>query len=273
MPPQIDSRNPAAPMVAGDHICALYSGAEEREATLAPYLAAGLVAGEKCLCIIEEADQPGLLEEIGTEVDVAGYLASGQFELFSAAESYLRGGVFSAADMVDFWTDSLHDALIREGFQLVRNAGDTSGVHDLVDDFDEFAVYEASLNRLAVEYPQTVLCLYDVRRFGRGIILELLRTHPKLLLGGLMIENPHYLTPDEYFAQRRDSLRGWTALSETQRYVAELVADGSSNVDIADRLSLSRQAVDQHLHRIFRKLEVTSRDELMRVVTERRRPR
>jgi len=40
-------------MGPGDHVCALYSGPDELEATLAPYLAAGLAGGDKCVCVVE----------------------------------------------------------------------------------------------------------------------------------------------------------------------------------------------------------------------------
>jgi hypothetical protein len=195
-------------MAAGDHICALYSGADELEATLAPYVAVGLAAGDKCVCIVEEGDRPALLEQVGSHVDVEACIASGQLELFTAAESYLRRGVFSADEMIEFWADSLDRSLRHDGFEFARNSGDTTGVADLVDDFDAFAVYESRMNRLAADYPQTVLCLYDIGLVGGGIMLDLLRTHPKLLLGGLVIENPHYLTPDDYLAMKQQSPRG-----------------------------------------------------------------
>ncbi len=47
-----------------------------------------------------------------------------------------------------------------------------------------------------------ILCLYDLELFGGGIIVDVLKTHKKLLLGGLVLENPHYLTPDEFLATR-----------------------------------------------------------------------
>ena len=109
--------------------------------------------------------------------------------------------------MLEFWTDSLDRSLHEDGFEFVRNSGDTSGVAGLFDDFDEFAVYESHINRLATEYPQAVLCLYDLALVGGGMMLDLLRTHPKLLLGGLVIENPHYLTPDEYLTLKQHSDR------------------------------------------------------------------
>jgi hypothetical protein len=48
-----------------------------------------------------------------------------------------------------------------------------------------------------------VLCLYDLAHFGGSMLVDVLRTHPKLLLGGMIIENPHYLTPNEFRALRR----------------------------------------------------------------------
>jgi hypothetical protein len=184
----------------GDHICALYAGSDELGTTLGPYLAAGLAAGDKCVSIVEPAGRKALLEAIGSHVDIDACIASGQLELFTAAESYLRRGVFSAEEMIEFWTDSLDRSLRHDGFEFACNSGDTTGLVDLVEDFDEFAVYESHLNRLTAVYPQTVFCLYDLALVGGGIMLDLLRTHPKLLLGGLMIENPHYLTPDDYLA-------------------------------------------------------------------------
>jgi hypothetical protein len=68
---------------------------------------------------------------------------------------------------------------------------------------DEFIDYESELNNYVPEYPQAVLCLYDLALFGGSMLVDLLRTHPKLLLGSLIVENPHYLTPDEFRALRR----------------------------------------------------------------------
>ena len=66
---------------------------------------------------------------------------------------------------------------------------------------------------------------------------------------------------------------GWAALTELERQVAELAADGLTNVELAERTSVSRSTIDRHLHRIYRTLAVTSRDELALVVAERHRRR
>ena len=48
-----------------------------------------------------------------------------------------------------------------------------------------------------------------------------------------------------------------------EQQLARLVCDGRSNQEIADDAGLSLQMVKKHLYAIFRKLEVTSRNQLM----------
>ncbi|MCA1845748.1 MAG: LuxR C-terminal-related transcriptional regulator, partial [Actinobacteria bacterium] len=55
---------------------------------------------------------------------------------------------------------------------------------------------------------------------------------------------------------------GWAALTDTERAVAALVAEGLSNPQVAERLFLSRHTVHTHMSHIFAKLGVASRVEL-----------
>ncbi|MDT8913887.1 LuxR C-terminal-related transcriptional regulator [Amycolatopsis sp. PS_44_ISF1] len=55
---------------------------------------------------------------------------------------------------------------------------------------------------------------------------------------------------------------GWSSLTDTERTVAKLVAQGLTNRQAAARLYVSPHTVHAHLGRIFRKLGVTSRVEL-----------
>jgi len=58
---------------------------------------------------------------------------------------------------------------------------------------------------------------------------------------------------------RQRASTGWDALSTTEARIAELVASGLSNPDIAARLVLSRRTVQTHVSHILRKLGVSSR--------------
>ena len=61
--------------------------------------------------------------------------------------------------------------------------------------------YEAKLNVFLHRYPQVLLCLYDLEQFANGeILMEILRTHPTVLLSGQLLDNPWYVEPEEYLA-------------------------------------------------------------------------
>jgi DNA-binding CsgD family transcriptional regulator len=61
-------------------------------------------------------------------------------------------------------------------------------------------------------------------------------------------------------------LLGLGSLTDTERSVANLVAEGLTNRQIAERVIISRHTVDFHLRSIFRKVGVGSRVELARQV-------
>jgi hypothetical protein len=67
---------------------------------------------------------------------------------------------------------------------------------------DELFSYEAKLNRLLPRFPQVVLCLYELDRFDGEVLVDVLKTHPKVLLGGILLDNPYYLEPEEFLASR-----------------------------------------------------------------------
>jgi DNA-binding CsgD family transcriptional regulator len=62
---------------------------------------------------------------------------------------------------------------------------------------------------------------------------------------------------------------GWAAMTKSELAVAELVANGLTNREIAERLFVSPHTVNTHLRHVFAKLQVHSRVDLTRVATER----
>jgi DNA-binding CsgD family transcriptional regulator len=62
--------------------------------------------------------------------------------------------------------------------------------------------------------------------------------------------------------------QGWESLTPGELRVVALVGEGLTNRQAADRAFLSRHTVDFHLRQAFRKLCITSRVELVRVVLE-----
>jgi DNA-binding CsgD family transcriptional regulator/DNA-binding Lrp family transcriptional regulator len=64
---------------------------------------------------------------------------------------------------------------------------------------------------------------------------------------------------------------GWAAMTKSELAVAELVASGLTNREVAERLYISPHTVNTHLRQVFAKLEVNSRVDLTRLATERER--
>jgi DNA-binding CsgD family transcriptional regulator/tetratricopeptide (TPR) repeat protein len=62
---------------------------------------------------------------------------------------------------------------------------------------------------------------------------------------------------------------GWAAMTKSELAVAQLVAGGLTNREIADRLFVSPHTVNTHLRHVFAKLQVNSRVDLTRLATER----
>ena len=61
---------------------------------------------------------------------------------------------------------------------------------------------------------------------------------------------------------------GWDSLTDTERRVADLVAEGLSNCQVANRVFLSTHTVAFHLRHIYWKLGISSRVHLARLAAE-----
>ncbi|MGH7857437.1 MAG: ATP-binding protein, partial [Candidatus Binatia bacterium] len=71
-------------------------------------------------------------------------------------------------------------------------------------------------------------------------------------------------------AARARSVTGWDSLTPTEVRVVELVCEGMTNREAAERLFVSRRTIDTHLTHVFQKLGVRSRTQLVaRAMQER----
>jgi DNA-binding CsgD family transcriptional regulator len=263
----------------GTHFCALYSGPAERDRLLFPFLEEGLRHGDKCLCLIDDVE-PARVRDVVVGQPGPGYSRrSAQLDVERASDAYLSSGEFSVAGMLSFLSESV-DAAIAEDFDLLRAAGEMSWVLPGPAGWEDLFLYESALNHAAEQMPAILMCLYDLQKFGADLLVEVLRTHPTVLLDRTVIDNPHYVHPTEYTPDDRVTAHarypmikvgadgeegtdhGWASLTDAELRVVSCVAGGTTNRGIAEELHLSHHTVDAHLKHVYLKLDIHSRVEL-----------
>jgi DNA-binding CsgD family transcriptional regulator len=261
----------------GTHFCALYSGPVERDRLLYPFLDEGLRRGDKCLCLIDDVE-PALVRDRAVGQPGARYSQrSSQLDVERASDAYLRAGEFNVDDMTSFLSESV-DTATGDDFDLLRVAGEMSWVLPGPPGWEDLFRYESALNDVVEQMPAILMCLYDLKKFGSDLLVEVLHTHPKVLLDRTVIDNPHYLPPAEYPAAGHAATRypmvrvgpageegrdaGWASLTDGELRVVASVAQGMSNRSIAEELHLSRHTVDAHLKHVYLKLDIHSRVQL-----------
>ncbi|MGH3825146.1 MAG: MEDS domain-containing protein [Pseudonocardiaceae bacterium] len=192
---------PGLRIAEGDHICAFYRGSDERDEILIPYLQAGLRTGDKCICVVDAVEPREVLAALGSTAEVDRWIGDTQLEVHASTDAYLRTGRFSTEEMMAFWENFVGLA-VNGKFSFTRSVGEMTWALRQAPGVEELVGYESELNRFLPRYPQVILCLYDLRRFGGEIVIDMLKTHPRVLLSGMVLDNPYYLEPDEFLAVR-----------------------------------------------------------------------
>lgn len=186
----------------GDHVCAFYPSLADRDNILIPYLREGLNSDHKCFCIVDTSGPEAVLESLSAEIDLSSVPAA-QLEVQHSYDVYLRDGGFCAEEMVDRWRQSLDEILARGAFDVVRAIGEMSWALREMPGVEELAEYESRINLIYPHYPLMGVCMYKLDRFSDAVLVDVFKTHPKILIGGMVLDNPYYLKPDEFLALRR----------------------------------------------------------------------
>lgn len=202
----------------GDHICGLYAGNEQRDQMLMPFLEAGLRSGDKCICVVDGTEPAEIIAALRHDVDASQHSGAKQIDVMRSADFYLRSGEFLAEEIISSWKAAISEVMYGGRFDAVR-AIETWSCREVVPDKQELLALESEMNRYLPLYPQTVVCLYDLERFGGGIVVDLLKTHSRVLMGGMLLENPYCMSPDEILAASEPGLSR-TALEDVTEEVA-----------------------------------------------------
>jgi len=64
--------------------------------------------------------------------------------------------------------------------------------------------YEARLNHVLAKYDDPVICNYNPSKFGATVAMDIMRTHPLVIIGGLLRENPFFVPPEQFLDEMRE---------------------------------------------------------------------
>jgi hypothetical protein len=185
------------------HACAFFHTRDEEYQVLAPFVRDGLDTGDKNFQIVEKEHIEERIARLkASGVDTAAAERSKALEIRFYEDAYLRGNRFDQHAMLALIEELLNTGK-QQGFEVARlwanmewALEDLPGVHDLVE-------YETRLNYILPKYDDVVVCCYDLTRFSAAVVMDILRTHPQVIIGGILRENPYYVPPDEFLREVR----------------------------------------------------------------------
>lgn len=186
------------------HVCAFFRDKEEMFRVLLPFIREGLEKREKAIHIVSANNIDLHLGHLAAGgVDVDAVLAGGQLQIVEWNASYFHGREFeegAALRVIDQLLTDAHE----QGCPRARLMGDMDWVLENRLGTEKWASFEARLNDLMIHHPEdVVICAYDLSRFGGSAVLDVMRTHPAAIVGGLLQHNPFYTDPNEMLRELR----------------------------------------------------------------------
>ncbi|HKO31966.1 MAG TPA: MEDS domain-containing protein, partial [Nitrospiraceae bacterium] len=73
-------------------------------------------------------------------------------------------------------------------------------------DYLSFVEFETRVNYVSPKYDDPLICAYDLSKFSSSMIIDVMRTHPVVLIGGVLQENPFFVPPDQFLLEIRERL-------------------------------------------------------------------
>jgi len=193
------------------HICAFFNTFDEEHRVLRSFFKDGFDRGDKAIHIVESKNREEYLKGFTDGgIDVQDVIETGRLEVLPWTDAYVRDQRFDQDAMLAT-VESLIQSGAAAGYARTRLVGhhmdwlfsDKPAVNNLLE-------YEARLNGVLSKYDDPVICNYDLSKFGASVAIEIMRTHPLVIIGGLLRENPFFVPPDQLLEEMRRKRAGDT---------------------------------------------------------------
>ena len=63
------------------------------------------------------------------------------------------------------------------------------------------------LNYVLPKYDNPVICSYDLSKFSASAVIDIMWTHPVVIIGEVLQENPFFVPPDQFLLEIRERRR------------------------------------------------------------------
>jgi hypothetical protein len=187
------------------HVCAFFHNADEKYRVLLPFIKDGFDCGDRAFHVVDpDRYQEHLqrLESVG--IDTLAAESSGQLKVYGWNDAHIDPtGRFDQYRMLSLIEDELKLGATR-GFRVSRSVGNMEWAMEDLPGVDDLVEYEARLNYILPRYKDPVICVYDITKFSGAAILDILRTHPMVVIGGTLQENPFFVPPDDFLRELRE---------------------------------------------------------------------
>jgi len=182
----------------GSHLANIYRDKEERLQALALYFAIGLKKNERCVYVDSSGDQEEVCRQLReNKIYPNACVRSGQLVFLKKEDFYLREGFFSPVRTIDMISEAHYEAL-KSGFHGLRGAGNINWVADNPPGVNKITEYESELNNFLIRSRFMAFCQYDEASAPERFLVPAVYTHPRLVIQGVLYDNPHYRTPEAF---------------------------------------------------------------------------
>jgi len=182
------------------HVCGIFSTPDEEYKALLPFIKDGLERGERAFHVVDPELREAHLHRLNTAgIDVASAQEKDQFELQDWNEHYFSDGGYDEARMMAKW-DKVLEGAVQNGYSRTRVVAHLEWFQR---DVNILLEYEAKFN-LGPRTRDPVVCAYDLSKHSGAFIIDVMRTHPMIIIGGILQENPFFTPPEEFLRELRE---------------------------------------------------------------------
>jgi hypothetical protein len=186
------------------HVCAFFNSDDEGYSVLLPFIKDGFECGDKAVHVVNQGQYNNHLQRLAAAgIDAAAAQHSGQFELRTNTETYLRDGHFDQDRMLEFF-EQLASGNTNSGFPLSRIVCQMEWAADGKSYVDDMIEFESRVNDIWRRHDDAVICTYDLAKVRGDTVIDIMRTHPMIIIGGILQHNPFFVPPEEFLREVRE---------------------------------------------------------------------